>query len=523
MSAKRLGSLSVVGGMTLISRVLGLVREVVFARFLGAGAAMDVFVIAFQIPNFLRRMFAEGAFSQAFVPVISDYRKNRSGDDVQGLADRVAGTLGTVLLIVTLLGVIGAPVIIWLSASGFRDPGDDKFVTAVSLLRITFPYLFFISLTSFCAGVLNAFDRFAAAAFTPVLLNICLIGAAVLGATYSDTPVVFLAWGVFLAGVVQLLFQLPFLARLGLVPRPRFDLAHEGVRRIMTLMLPAMFGASVAQVNLLIDRAIASYLEDGSIAWLYFSDRLLEFPLGVFAIALGTVLLPGLSRHRAAGETKAFSETLDWGLRWVALIALPAACGLFVLAGPMIATVYLYGEFTDYHAVMVRYSLMAYALGLVGFSMVKVLVPGYFAQQDTRSPVRIGVIAMLFNIVANVLLVGAMVHFGIMAPHAGLALATVLSAWLNALLLLRGLRRQGVWRAGAGWLPYLGRVVLACAVMIVVIGWLAGPLQAWFALDGFARVARLLMIVGAGAVAYVLTLLALGLRPRHVLTAPEAT
>lgn len=516
MSARRLGSLSTVGGMTLLSRVLGLVREVVFARFMGAGAAMDVFVVAFQIPNFLRRMFAEGAFSQAFVPVLSEYRKTRSHDEVRGLADRVAGTLGAVLVVITALGVLGAPAIIWLSASGFQADDADKFELATQLLRITFPYLFFISLTSFCAGVLNTYDRFAVPAFTPVLLNVCLIGAVILGASATDNPVVYLAWGVFIAGLVQLLFQFPFLARLRLLPRPRFDTAHEGVRRIMTLMLPAMFGASVAQVNLLIDRAIASWLEDGSIAWLYFSDRLLEFPLGVFAIALGTVILPGLSRHKAAEEHEAFASTLDWGLRWVALIALPAACGLFFLAGPMVASVYLYGEFTPRQADMVRLSLMAYALGLVGFSMVKVLVPGYFARQDTRTPVRIGVIAMLFNVLANLVIVGGMVWSGFVAPHAGLALATVLSAWLNALLLLRGLRAEGVFRAGPGWPLLLLRIVLACAAMSLVIAWLGGHPQDWVAMAGRERVLRLLGAIMAGAAVYAATLLLAGLRPRHV-------
>ena len=516
MSAQRLGSLSVVGSMTLLSRLLGLVREVIFARFLGAGAAMDVFVVAFQIPNFLRRMFAEGAFSQAFVPVLSEYRKQHEHDEVRALADRVAGTLAVVLIGVTALGILGAPLIIWLSASGFQAEDAGKFDLAVRLLRITFPYLFFISLTSFCAGVLNTFDRFAVPAFTPVLLNVCLISAAIIGATYTTQPVTVLAWGVFVAGIVQLVFQLPFLARLRLLPRPTFDTAHEGVRRIMALMLPAMFGASVAQVNLLIDRAIASWLEDGSIAWLYFSDRLLEFPLGVFAIALGTVILPGLSHHRAAGEEAAFARTLDWGLRWVALIAVPAACGLFVLAGPMIATVYLYGEFTVYHAHMVRYSLMAYALALVGLSIVKVLVPGFFARQDTRTPVRIGVIAMLVNVVANLLFVGTMVRFDIAAPHAGLALATVVSAWLNAWLLFRGLRARKAYRAGPGWPALIVRVVLASAAMVAVVVWLAGDVEVWFDLAGRARVARLLGLVGVGAAVYAAALFALGLRPRHV-------
>lgn len=516
MSSKRLGSLSVVSGMTLLSRVLGLVREVVFARFLGAGAAMDVFVVAFQIPNFLRRLFAEGAFSQAFVPVISEYRKDRSHDEVRALSDRVAGTLAVILLTVTIIGMVAAPAVIWLFASGFDGADSAKFDLSVDLLRITFPYLFFISMTSFCAGVLNTFDRFAVPAFTPVLLNVCMIGAVILAAPYFEQPVVALAWGVFVAGLVQLVFQFPFLLRIHMLPRPRFDLAHEGVRRILTLMLPAIFGASVAQVNLLIDRKIASYLDDGSIAWLYYSDRLLEFPLGVFAIALGTVILPGLSRQRTAGDEAAFANTLDWGLRWVALISVPAACGLFVLAGPMVSAVYLYGEFTEFNAQMVRFSLMAYALGLVGFSLVKVLVPGYFARQDTRTPVRIGVKAMLFNVVANLVLVGLMVHFEIVAPHAGLALATVLAAWLNAFLLWRGLRREGAYRANPGWGVFCLRVVLATLIMGAVIHVAAGETGIWFDFSAAQRVLRLAAIIGLGAVVYALVLALSGLRPRDM-------
>jgi putative peptidoglycan lipid II flippase len=516
VSSKRLGSLSVVSGMTLLSRVLGLVREVVFARFLGAGAAMDVFVVAFQIPNFLRRLFAEGAFSQAFVPVISEYRKDRGHDEVRALSDRVAGTLAVILLAVTIVGMIAAPAVIWLFASGFDGADSAKFDLSVDLLRITFPYLFFISMTSFCAGVLNTFDRFAAPAFTPVLLNVCMIGAVIVAAPYFEEPVVALAWGVFVAGLVQLVFQFPFLLRIHMFPRPRFDLAHEGVRRILTLMLPAIFGASVAQVNLLIDRKIASYLEDGSIAWLYYSDRLLEFPLGVFAIALGTVILPGLSRQRTAGDDVAFANTLDWGLRWVALISVPAACGLFVLAGPMVSAVYLYGEFNEFNAQMVRFSLMAYALGLVGFSLVKVLVPGYFARQDTRTPVRIGVKAMLFNVIANLVLVGLMVHYDIVAPHAGLALATVLSAWLNAFLLWRGLRREGAYTANPGWGIFVLRVLVATLVMGVVIHFLAGQTSVWFDYTAAQRIVRLAGIIGLGAVSYALVLGVSGLRPRDM-------
>ncbi|MEM6640842.1 MAG: murein biosynthesis integral membrane protein MurJ [Pseudomonadota bacterium] len=519
MSRGRLGALSVVGGMTLLSRVLGLVREVFFARFLGAAGAMDAFVIAFQIPNFLRRMFAEGAFSQAFVPVLSEYRKNRPHDEVQGLVDRVAGSLTLVLFVITVLGVIGAPVLIWLSASGFQSE-PDKFELATDLLRITFPYLMFISLTALSAGILNTYDRFAVPAFTPVLLNVCLITAVIFGALHTTEPVRVLAWGVFVAGAAQLFFQWPFLRRLRLLPRPKVNFRDDGVRRILSLMLPAMFGASIAQINLLIDRRIAAELDEGSVSWLYFSDRLLEFPLGVFAIALGTVVLPGLSRRKAEADADGFARTLDWGLRWVAVIAVPAACGLFVLAGPMIATVYLYGEFTPRDMDMVRIALMAYALGLVGISMIKVLVPGYFARQDTRTPVRIGVIAMLINVVANIVLVAALVWADQPAPHAGLALATGLSAWINALLLLRGLRAKGVYRAGGGWWKLVCRVALAAITMSAVLWSFAGTGVDWFAMNSGVRVFRLTALIALGALIYGTVLFATGWRPREMLERP---
>ncbi|MFK8015418.1 MAG: murein biosynthesis integral membrane protein MurJ [Gammaproteobacteria bacterium] len=515
MSAGRFGSLSIVGGMTLLSRLLGLVREVLFARFFGAGLGMDVFVVAFQIPNFLRRLFAEGAFSQAFVPVVNEYRQNREHADVRALSDRVAGTMAGILLLLTIVGVIAAPVLIWLFGSGSAS-NPEKFDLAVYMLRITFPYIFFISLTAFAGGLLNTYDRFGVPAFTPVILNLCLISATLLLAPTLERPIVALAWGVFAAGLLQLAFQIPFLHGIKLLPNLKFDLQHEGVRRIMTLMLPAIFGASVAQVNLLIDRKIAWFMETGSISWLYFSDRLLEFPLGLFAIALGTVILPSLSRDSAANDTRAFSHTLDWALRWVVVIALPAACGLFMLAGPMISTVFQYGEYGAYDVRMARVSLMAYALGLMAFSLIKVLIPGFFARQDTRTPVRIGIIALVFNIVANGVLVLLLQFKDIATPHAGLALTTALAAWVNALLLLRGLRRNGAYRAVDGWPLLLGRVVLACVAMVFVLRMLAGDLAPWLEMTAGDRITRLGLVIVSGACAYGVVLLTLGLRKHHL-------
>ena len=516
MSRELAKSTTVVGSMTLTSRIMGFLRDIVFARFFGASAGMDVFVVAFQIPNFLRRIFGEGAFSQAFVPVLSEYQGQRDHQQVKQLTDRVAGTLGVILFVVTLLGVLAAPLLIVLFAPGFAGQ-EDKLELATSMLRMTFPYLFFISLVAFAGGILNTYGRFAVPAFTPVLLNIVLIAAALWLAPLVDQPVYALAIGVFVAGAVQLGFQVPFLKRIKLMPRPRWGWRDSGVRQIMRLMLPAIFGSSVAQINLIIDRVIASFLVTGSISWLYYSDRLLEFPLGIFAIALATVILPGLSRHHASHSPEAFSATLDWALRLAFVIAMPAAVGLFVLAGPLVATLFNYGEFSGNDVRMARFSLMAYAFGLMAFALVKVLAPGFFARQDTKTPVKIGIIAMIANILLNLLIVLPMVHFGLPAPHAGLALATGLAAAVNAGLLFRSLRKQGVYLPASGWGWLAGRLVLANLALAIVVWWLAGDLDSWLVTSWQDRAFRLAVCVIAGLVTYLSSLLVLGLRPRHLL------
>ena len=521
MSKSLAKSTTVVGGMTLTSRVMGFLRDIVFARFFGAGLGMDVFVVAFQIPNFLRRLFGEGAFSQAFVPVLSEYRSQKETADVKALADRVAGTLGVILFGLTVLGIVIAPFLILLFAPGFANE-PDKYELATAMLRITFPYLLFICLVAFAGGILNTYGRFAVPAFTPVLLNVCLIGAAIFLAPHLDRPVLGLAVGVFVAGVAQLLFQIPWLRAIGLLPRPRWGWSDTGVRKITRLMLPALFGSSVAQINLIIDRVIASFMVTGSISWLYYSDRLLEFPLGVFAIALATVILPGLSRHHAEQAGEAFSHTLDWALRLAAVIAVPAAVGMLLLAGPMIATLFNYGAFGGDDVRMARLSLMAYSLGLVAFTMVKVLAPGFYSRQDTKTPVRIGIIAMVSNIVLNAAIVLPMVRLGVPGPHAGLALATGLAAAINATLLYRGLRRAGVYRPRPGWGRLGLQLLIANAVLAGVVILLAGDLESWLAASWQARGLRLGYCIVAGAGAYALTLAATGLRPRH-LAAPVRT
>lgn len=490
--------------MTLISRILGFVRDVVIARLFGAGVGADAFFVAFKIPNFLRRLFAEGAFSQAFVPVLSEYRTTRSRAEVQDLVDRVAGTLAAILFLVTLLGVLAAPVLVLVFAPGFLAV-EDKFDLTVGMLRLTFPYLLFISLTAFAGGILNSYGRFAVPALTPVLLNLSLLAAALWLASRLEQPVNALAWGVFLGGLAQLAFQLPFLRRLGLLPRPRFDLRHPGVRRILKLMGPAIFGVSVAQINLMLDTLIASFLVTGSVSWLYYSDRLMEFPLGVFGIALATVILPSLSEKHSRGSAANFSRTLDWALRWVFLIGAPAAIGLAVLAGPTLITLFQYGAFSAHDAEMARRSLMAYALGLLGFTLIKVLAPGFFSRQDTATPVRIGVIAMGANLVLNLILVWPL-------AHAGLALATSLAAFVNAGLLYRALRRQGAYRPDPGWTALSLRIGLAVGAMAAVLLILVPPTEVWLAWDALQRAWRLGLWIAVGGALYLLVLFVSGFR-----------
>ena len=513
VSRSLLKSAGVVGASTMASRVFGFVRDVVIAQAFGASAGADAFFVAFRIPNFLRRLFAEGAFAQAFVPVLSEYRTQCEIGEVRDLASHVSGALIGVLTVVTVAGVVAAPVLIAVFAPGFvSDP--VKYALAVEMVRITFPYVFFISLVAFAGGILNTYGRFAVPAFTPVLLNLCLIGAALWLAPALDIPVVALAWGVLAAGVVQLAFQFPFLAALGMLVRPRLRRAHEGVARVITLILPAVFGVSVSQINLLVDTMIASFLVTGSVSWLYFSDRMVEFPLGVFGIALATVILPHLSRQHASASPESFSDTLDWALRLVVLVATPAALGLGVLAAPILTTLFQYGQFSAHDVDMSARSLLAFAFGLIAFVAVKVLATGYFSRQDMRTPVRVGVVAMLSNIALNLALVGPL-------AHAGLALATTLSAVLNAGLLLRGLMTRGVFRPRPGWGGFIARVVAGNIVLGAVL-WLArGESTVWLEADAATRAIRLGAVVATGMVLYTVVMLGLGIRPRD-LEAPAA-
>ena len=506
MSRSLLKSTGVVGASTLASRAAGFVRDVVIAQGFGASAGADAFFVAFRLPNFLRRLFAEGAFAQAFVPVLSEYQAQREIGEVRDLVSHVAGALIGVLAVVTVAGVVAAPVLVAVFAPGFlSDPA--KYALAVEMVRITFPYVLFISLVAFAGGILNTYGRFAIPAVTPVLLNLCLIGAALWLAPVLDVPVVALAWGVLAAGFVQLAFQFPALAALGMLVRPRLRRAHEGVSRVISLIVPAVFGVSVSQINLLVDTVIASFLVTGSVSWLYFSDRMVEFPLGVFGIALATVILPHLSRQHATVSPESFSDTLDWALRLVVLVATPAALGLGMLAAPILTTLFQYGQFSAHDVDMAARSLLAFAFGLLGFVAIKVLAAGYFSRQDTRTPVRIGIVAMLSNIVFNLALV-------VPLAHAGLALATTLSALLNAGLLLRGLVVRGVYRPRPGWGRFIVRVAAGNLVLGAALWWLRGEPAEWIEADAATRAFRLCAVVATAVVLYVVAGLGLGMRPR---------
>jgi putative peptidoglycan lipid II flippase len=499
-------ALATISSMTLLSRVLGFVRDAVIARVFGAGLMTDAFFVAFKIPNLLRRLFAEGAFSQAFVPILAEYKNRRGESAARDLVDHVSALLTIALVMVTALGVLAAPVIIAISAPGFTAT-PEKFALTVDLLRIVFPYILFIALTALAGGILNTWSRFAAPAFTPVLLNLSFIGFALLAAPYFDPPIKALAWAVFVGGALQLAFQLPFLSRIGMLPRFRPDFGDEGVRRVLKQMAPALFGVSVGQISLLINNIFASFLVTGSVTWLYFADRLMEFPAGMLGVALGTVLLPSLSKHHAEKSPQTYSALLDWGLRLTLLLAVPAAVALALLAVPLITTLFHYGAFTATDVINTRHATVAYSIGLVGLIAVKVLAPGFYAQQDIRTPVKIAVITLVVTQLLNLLFIWEL-------RHAGLALAISLGACLNAGLLLRGLRRRAIFTPLPGWGGFVLKLALAVYVMGTVLWLLSGSTTSWLSAGALERVGRLALLVLIGGGVYFASLWILGFRVR---------
>ena len=499
-----LRSTSLVSIMTFISRIMGFARDMVLAHAFGAAAGMDAFFVAFRIPNFMRRLFAEGAFSQAFVPVLAEYQKTRSEHEVRQFISRIAGQLGAVLTLVTIIGVIASPVIIFIFAPGFNhDTG--RAVLATEMLRLTFPYLMLISMTAMAGALLNTYGYFGIPALTPVLLNICMILAALYLSPHLSTPVMGLAWGVFIAGFVQFLFQLPFLYQRHLLVRPSIFWADPGVRRVLKLMVPALFGVSIAQLNLMVDTIFASFLQVGSVSWLYYTDRLTDFPLGVFGVAIATVILPHLSRRHAEQHQEHFSRALDWGLRLLLLIGIPAGLGLAFFALPLIASCFAYGEFTANDVLMTQRSLTALALGVPAFMMVKVLASGFYARQDIMTPVKAGALAMIINSILCALLIWPL-------AHAGLALASALAGYINSGTLLYLLIRRNIYKPSPLWKKYLVQLFVANAVMSLYLVFASGHLAFWLDLPLLWRLLILLGHVAVAAVIYMIILWLSGVR-----------
>ncbi|ELA9372251.1 murein biosynthesis integral membrane protein MurJ [Vibrio parahaemolyticus] len=511
MSKRLLKSGMIVSAMTLISRALGLVRDVVVANLMGAGASADVFFFANKIPNFLRRLFAEGAFSQAFVPVLTENHAQGDMDKTRELIARAAGTLGVIVSIVTVLGVLGSGVVTALFGFGwFLDwmhggPAAEKFELASLMLKITFPYLWFITFVALSGAILNTLGKFAVSSFTPVFLNVMIILAAWFISPQMSQPEIGLAIGVFLGGLVQFLFQIPFLIKAGVMVKPKWGWRDPGVVKIRTLMIPALFGVSVSQINLLFDTFIASFLQTGSISWLYYSDRLLEFPLGLFGIAIATVILPALSRKHVDSQSEGFAHTMDWGVRMVTLLGIPAMLGLMALAKPMLMVLFMRGEFSPQDVHQASLSLLAYASGLLNFMLIKVLAPGYYSRQDTKTPVKYGIIAMVTNMVFNAI-------FAYFYGYVGLAIATALSAFVNMALLYRGLHIAGVYQITKRTVFFIIRLVIAGAAMVAAILWQLEDMSVWLEWSFAHRSGMLGTLIGLGAAVYLAVLFLTGVR-----------
>lgn len=505
-----LRTLATVSGMTLLSRILGFVRDFVIARTFGAGLATDAFFVAFKLPNLLRRMFAEGAFSQAFVPILGEYKNKLGDEDTRSLVDHVATLLSLALFVVTAVGIALAPLLVWFSAPGFSaDPG--KFELTVTLTRITFPYILFMSLVALSGGILNTWSKFALPAFTPVLLNISFVAMALFAAPYFDPPVLALAFAVFLGGVLQLAIQIPALKKISMLPRLSLNWRaawnDAGVRRILTLMGPALIGVSVSQISLLINTIFASFLKTGSVSWLYYADRLMEFPAGLLGAALGTILLPSLARHHASQNHIEYSKLLDWGLRLTLLLAAPAAVALAILAVPLISTLFFHGAFSATDVFQTRSALLAYSVGLMGMILVKVLAPGFYAKQNVKTPLRIALISLLATQAMNLTFIGWI-------EHAGLALSIGLAACLNAGLLYRGLLKQEIFSPQPGWGIFLLKLVCAILLMAATLWFAMGSEISWLSKNLLSRTIHLAWLVSLGAITYFATLWLLGFRVR---------
>ncbi len=501
-----LRALATISGLTLVSRILAFTRDVLIARIFGAGMATDAFFVAFKLPNLLRRLFAEGAFSQAFVPIFGEYKNRRGQEETKLLVDHVTSMLALILFVVTVIGIIAAPILVYISAPGFVKDAP-KFDLTVQLLRITSPYIFFISLVAVAAGILNTYNKFWVPAFAPILLNLCFIGGALWLAPYFDPPILALAWAVFVAGFVQLAFQIPFLKKIGMLPSLRFSWKDAGMWRVIKQMGPAVFGVSIAQLSLIINTIFASFLVAGSVSWLYYADRLMEFPTGILGVAISTILLPSLSKCHASNDEVEYSKLLDWGLRLTIMLTLPAALALGMIAVPLLATFFQHGAFTAHDVLMSRSALVGYSVGLIGLILVKILAPGFYARQDIRTPVKIGIVTLLATQAMNALFIGWL-------QHAGLALSIGLGACLNSAILFYFLRKHGIYQPEPGWMKFFLKVTLAVTALGITLWFGMGSEQHWLETSGWVRITHLTWLVLSGVAVYFAVLFALGFRLR---------
>ena len=503
-----LKSLATISGLTLVSRILAFARDVLIASIFGAGMANDAYVLATRLPNLLRRIFAEGAFSQAFVPIFGEYKQRRGHEETKLLVDHVTAMLALILFVVTAIGIIAAPVIVYITAPGFiKNAG--QFELTVQMLRITSPYIFFISLVAVAAGILNTYNKFWVPAFAPILLNICLIGGALWLTPYFEQPIVGLAWAWFIAGFVQLAFQIPFLKKVGMMPTLRLNFKDPGMWRVIKQMGPAVFGVSIAQISLIINGIIATLLVTGSVSWLYYADRLMEFPSGVLGAALGTILLPSLSKCYASKNMVEYSKLLDWGLRLTVMLALPAALALGLIAVPILATFFQRGAFIAHDVVMTSHALIGYSVGLVGILLVKILAPAFYSRQDIRTPVKIGIVTLVATQLMNLLFV-----YGLQLHHAGLALSIGLGACMNSAMLFYFLRKRDIYQPEPGWAKFFVKITLAVCALGIVLWFGMGTTDSWLNSGGWARIGRLALLVVGGIAVYFTSLAVLGFRPR---------
>ena len=501
-----LKALATISSLTLVSRILAFVRDVLITGIFGASLANDAYILATRLPNLLRRLFAEGAFSQAFVPIFGEYRNRRGHEETQLLVDHVTTMLAIILFVVTLIGIIAAPILVYITAPGFIK-NAAKFDLTVQMLRITSPYIFFISLVAVAAGILNTYNKFWVPALAPILLNICLIGGALWLTPYFEQPIMALAWAWFIAGFVQLAFQVPFLKQIGMMPTIRFSLKDEGMWRVIKQMGPAVFGVSIAQISLVINTIFASFLVTGSVTWLYCADRLMEFPAGLLGVALGTILLPSLSKCHADNNTVEYSKLLDWGLRLTIMLTLPAALALGMISVPLLSTFFERGAFVAHDVLMTSYALIGYSIGIIGMILVKILAPGFYARQDIRTPVKIGIVTLLATQAMNALFIGWI-------QHAGLALSIGLGACLNSSILFYFLRKHGIYQPEPGWAKFFIKVGIAVAALALALWFGMGSEQSWLTGSGWSRVLRLSALVAGGVVVYFAVLAALGFRPK---------